>query len=317
MRVIVFGAGAVGTLIGVRLFEHGHDVTLVARGANYRALKSNGARLESPDSSSLVEIPVVDDASLIEFHASDVVVLSVKSQDTGNVLRQLGALCQSSAAIVCAQNGVDNERSALRAFEHVYGLYVMCQAIHLTPGVVKIPSSPVSAILDIGRWPSGADELSSDLAEAFNGATFDSVVRDDIGRWKWGKLLRNLGNVVEAICGSQTRGGELSRRALQEGVDVLTAANIPFASAEENVARRQGILEIATPDFGGGSSWQSLVRQTGHVETDYLTGEIVLQGRLIGVPTPVSELLQQLANRMAREHLAPGSWSEHQILSLL
>jgi 2-dehydropantoate 2-reductase len=292
-------------------------VTLVARGDNYRALKTSGARLESPRGSSLVHVPVVDDASLIEFRESDIVVLAVKSQDTPDVLRQLGAVCQPGTAIVCAQNGVENERSALRTFEHVYGLYVMCQAIHLTPGVVKIASSPISAILDIGCWPIGVDELSSDLADAFNTATFDSVARNDIGRWKWGKLLRNLGNVVEAVCGSQTRGGELTRRAVQEGVEVLTAAKIAFVSAEENVARRQGILEIEGPDFGGGSSWQSLMRRTGHVETDYLTGEVVLQGRLVGVPTPVSELLQRLANQMARERLAPGTWSEDQILSLL
>jgi len=57
----------------------------------------------------------------------------------------------------------------------------------------------------------------------------------------------------------------------------------------------------------GGSSWQSLARGSGSVEADYLNGEIVLLGRLQGVPTPVNELAQRVANRMARECAAPGS----------
>lgn len=310
-------SGAVGCVIGVRLFEQGHDVTLIARGENYRALKLNGARLESPSGTVTQEIPVVDDLSLIDFAPSDVVVLSVKSQDTNDVLRDLSARCHPSTAIVCAQNGIENERRALRHFANVYGMYVMCQAIHLSPGIVRIPTSPVSAILDVGRWPVEVDQLSTDLAKSLRDAAFDSVAREDIGRWKWGKLIRNLGNAVEAICGSETRGGELIERAMQEGEDVLTAAGIEFVSASENLARRQGILEIVGYEFGGGSSWQSLVRQTGSVESDYLSGEIVLQGRLCSVPTPVNEVLQRLANQMARERAAPGRWSELEILEHL
>jgi 2-dehydropantoate 2-reductase len=301
----------------VRLYESGHDVTLVARGENYKALNSYGATLESPSGISRVRIPVVDSASRLSIQASDLVILSTKGQDTGDVLSHLAAASDPSASIICAQNGVENERVALRHFENVYGMYVMCQAIHLTPGVVKIPSAPISAILDVGRWATGSDSLCRELTHALNEASFDSIAREDIARWKWGKLLRNLGNVVEAICGSDTRGGELIQRAVQEGTDVLVAAGIPFVSDEENLARRAGILNIAGPEFGGGSSWQSLVRQTGTVETDYLTGEIILQGRLHGVATPVNELLLHLANQLARERSGPGRWSEAEVMAKL
>jgi 2-dehydropantoate 2-reductase len=59
----------------------------------------------------------------------------------------------------------------------------------------------------------------------------------------------------------------------------------------------------------GSSSWQSLARGTGAIEADWLNGEIVLLGRLHGVPTPVNEVLRRVANRMARNRLPPGSWS--------
>jgi 2-dehydropantoate 2-reductase len=68
---------------------------------------------------------------------------------------------------------------------------------------------------------------------------------------------------------------------------------------------------------GGGSSWQSLARSSGAIEADYLNGEIVLLGRLHGVPTPVNALLQRMANRFATERRAPGSMSEQELMDLL
>jgi 2-dehydropantoate 2-reductase len=53
------------------------------------------------------------------------------------------------------------------------------------------------------------------------------------------------------------------------------------------------------------SSWQSLQRGTGRIEVDYLNGEVVLLGRLYGVPTPVNAEVQRLANRIARDGAAP------------
>jgi 2-dehydropantoate 2-reductase len=64
---------------------------------------------------------------------------------------------------------------------------------------------------------------------------------------------------------------------------------------------------VAGERRGGGSTWQSLARGTGETEADYLNGEIVLLGRVHGVPTPVNELLQQLARELATSGAAPGS----------
>ena len=57
----------------------------------------------------------------------------------------------------------------------------------------------------------------------------------------------------------------------------------------------------------GSSSWQSLQRGTGSVEASYLNGEIVMLGRLFGIPTPVNLALQETVERLAREGMSPGS----------
>lgn len=317
---MIFGAGAIGGVIGARLFQYQHDVTLIARGPHFAALSRSGLRLETPEETVTLRVPVVESPGDLSFDSSDVVLLTVKSQDTKDAFGHLAAVAPPTTTIVCGQNGVENERVALRMFQHVYGMCVMLPATHLTPGVVQASSSPITGLLDVGRWPHGVDDRARELADVLRGASFDSIARDDIARWKWGKLLMNLGNAVEAVCGRAERRGELVRRAVKEGVDVLAAGGIAYVGREEDATRRGQLLTISPvrgATRGGGSSWQSLVRETGSVETDYLTGEIVLQGRLHGVPTPVNELLQRLANQLASERRAPGAWSESEILALL
>ena len=320
MRIVVFGAGAIGGVIGAKLFQHGFDVTLVARGDNYQAISTRGLRLETNDEAVTLQVPVVERASDLALRSEDVVIVTVKSQDTRGVITDLADSAPRDVGIVCAQNGVENERVALRMFANVYGLCVMLPATHLTPGVVRAESSPVTGLLDVGRWPSGRDERIATLATTLDGASFQSVVRDDIARWKWCKLLRNLGNAVQAVCGTETPATELTRRVTDEGIAVLDAAGIAFVGFDEDNARRGNLLTMssrAMTERGGGSTWQSLARGTGTVETDYLTGEIVLRGRVLGVATPTNELLQRLANEMARDRRPPGAWSEAEVLAQL
>ena len=128
-------------------------------------------------------------------------------------------------------------------------------------------------------------------------------------RWKYGKLLNNLGNAVDALCGPDPDARVVHRRAWNEGAAVLAAANIAAVGPEEDAARRGDGFQWggdAARSRPGASSWQSLARGTGSIEADYLNGEIVLLGRLYGVPTPVNLLLQQLAAAAAREGDAPG-----------
>jgi 2-dehydropantoate 2-reductase len=141
-------------------------------------------------------------------------------------------------------------------------------------------------------------------------------------RWKYGKLLGNLGNAVEAVCGpgAADDSAQLGELAAAEGAVVLEAAGIDYASADEQAEARGSQVQVRPVNGarrGGGSSWQSLTRGTGSIEADYLNGEIVLLGRLHGQPTPVNEVLQQLANQLARAGRAPGSIAADEVNTLI
>jgi len=145
-------------------------------------------------------------------------------------------------------------------------------------------------------------------------------------RWKYAKLLRNLNNALEALCGhdhddeGRAVVRELSHRERAEAEACFAAAGIAWTSDDEWMTRRQKQVEWAPVEGrtrGGGSTWQSLARGAQTLEGDYLNGEIVLLGRKHGLPTPVNALLQQEAAALARKGGRPGTMHPSELLSRL
>jgi 2-dehydropantoate 2-reductase len=334
MRYIIIGAGAVGGTIGARLFENGNDVVLVARGEHHAALRDRGLRFATPAGQVTLRVPVVSGPAELALREDDVLILTVKVQDSVAALDAWAwrpvagdAVAAQALPVFCAQNGVAGERLALRRFASVYGVCVWLPATHLLPGEVEAQGAPMTGLLPVGRYPAGADQAAREVAAGLAASTFLAPVREDVMRFKYGKLLGNLANAVEAVCGPSgaengNTGGaaELRRRARQEGTAVLDAAGIAYstpAELEELRGDRIRIEPAAGARRTGGSSWQSLTRGTGSIEADYLNGEIVLLGREHGVPTPVNELLQRLANQFAADRRAPGSVTPAEMAALL
>ncbi|WP_326597957.1 ketopantoate reductase family protein [Streptomyces sp. NBC_01803] len=319
MRYIIIGAGAVGGAIGGRLHESGHDVVLVARGAHGRALRESGLRLNTPGRSLTLPIPVAEGPDEVHLRRDDVLVLAVKSQDSVAALDvwaarpvARGGTAGESLPVLTAQNGVVNETLALRRFRRVYGVCVWLPAQFLEPGQVTASAAPLTGMLHLGRFPGGVDDTARRVALDLERSRFLAPVVPDVMRWKYAKLLANLGNAIEALCGPirQPPLTDLLARARAEGVAVLAAAGIAHASEAEQAEARGDRLEprpVGGAERGGGSSWQSLRRGTGSIEADYLNGEIVLLGRTHGVATPVNELLQRQADDFARRGRPPGS----------
>jgi 2-dehydropantoate 2-reductase len=323
MRFVVIGAGAIGGVLAARLRQHGYDVVLAARGAHGDMIARHGLILRTPHETISVELPVVSSVADLGWCDGDVALLAVKSQATAGVLSEIAAVAPARTPIVCLQNGVENEREALRRFPDVYAVPVLCPAAYLEPGVVEAYAVRTTGIMDVGRYPWGSDDTARAVSAAFVASGYVSQVRDDIMRWKWIKLIANLANAVEAICEPGPGITRLTRQARREGWAVYAAAGIDTASRAEDAAHRGDLLDVGDVGDGGvtpragGSTWQSLARSTGDVETDYLNGEIVLHGRLHGVPTPLNDVLQRLARRLAVDRRPPGVLTEEEILAEL
>jgi 2-dehydropantoate 2-reductase len=319
VRFVLVGPGAVGGVVGGRMFQHGHDVVLVARGAHGEAIAAHGLTVEWPEGSVRLSIPVVAAPAELAFGPDDVVIVAVKSHDTSAVVEALAAVAAPETAVVCVQNGVSNEPAFLRRFANVHGVTVMAPTWHLEPGVVRAYTHHAAAILDVGRWPGGVDDVTEAVAAAFRASGFESVARPDIPRWKYTKLLLNLANPIDALCPRDADADRLARMARDEGEAVLVAAGIDHVSQAEDRARRGEILSIVPigdERRPGASTWQSLARGMP-VEVDHLNGEIVLLSRLHGVPAPVNRMLQEATHRAVAERTPPRSVPAADLLARL
>lgn len=319
VRALVFGAGAIGGVVGGRLHQAGHDVTLLARGAHLDAIRADGLTLEWPDGSATLAVSAVESVADYRWTDDTVVLLGVKGQDTEDALDALAG-APRSVAVVCMQNGVENERRVLRRFPRTYAMCVMLPASQLTPGVVQAHSAPVSGLLDVGCYPAGLDDTARRLSEDLNGATFNSRALADVMRWKYRKLVMNLMNAAEALCGPDARSADMLRLVAGEGERVLAGAGIDVASRDEDAERRGSLMSVRATGSGehrGGSSWQSLARGTGRIEADFLNGEISLLGRLHGIPTPVNDRLGDLTRAAAGRGDPPGSMAVDDLLARL
>ncbi len=318
MRWCIVGSGAIGGVLGAKLHQAGEDVTLVARGSHLRAIQQHGLTLIDGAGTHVFDIEADSDPAGLGVRAGDVVVLAVKSQQTAAALDTLVRSAPADVRIVCAQNGIDNERQALRLFPHVYGVSVTLLASHLEPGVVVAHSAPIVGTLQVGGYPRTVqpDPFLADLAASVEKASFSVAVRADVMPYKHAKLLVNLFTGIEALCGPQARGGRLADLVLAEGERCLRAAGLALPPAQDTVQPGGPGSEVVVPREGG-SAWQSLRRATGSIETDYLNGEVVLLGRLHAIPTPANELVQRAMRDLAERGGQPGTAIEADLLGAL
>lgn len=318
-RFVVLGAGAVGATIGAALIRAGRHATLVARGEHLDALRRDGLVVETPSETWRMRVDAVAHPHEIAFADADAVIVCTKSQDTEAALDALAHVAPRRTPIVCAQNGVSNERVAAERFDDVYAAVVWIPASHLAPGRVAVHAEPVLGGFDVGRFPHGCDAVARSLVEDLRAAGFDARADDDVMRTKYGKLLTNLGNAVGALVGRDADVRALVARLQSEAIACFRAAGIAFARVDEVIARFAKIrdLSVAGVRREGGSSWQSLARATGSIETDHLNGEIVRLGERHGVPTPMNDALTQIALRAARERWPPGRWRPDELVAAL
>jgi 2-dehydropantoate 2-reductase len=312
MRFVFYGVGAIGGGLAASLAQSGREVVGIARGAQLEAIRSTGLRLRTPDSDEMVRFACVASPEEIEFRPDDVIFLTMKTQDTKAALEALQICGVRGQPVICMQNGIENERLALRLFENVYAAVVMMPADYVRPGEVVINGAPKRGVFNIGRYPSGVDQVVTDVCRALDGAGFAGFPDDDVMAGKYGKLLMNLTNVLDAACGREGRQSALGKAARTEAEAVLAAAGIAVSDdyRQDDLMR---IVEVEGVKRTGSSSAQSLLRGTGSIETDYLNGEIVLLGRLHGVPAPVNRFLCDLGRRLVVEGVEPGSLSPDEL----
>ncbi len=311
MRLVVYGIGAIGGTVAAAMALGGQEVAGIARGPQLAAIRKAGLLLRTQEGAHRARFDCYGTPDEVDWRSGDVVMLTMKSQHTASALLALVAAGIEDQPIVCAQNGVANEPMALRWFPNVYGLTVMMPAAYATPGEVAAFGAPRRGIFDIGRYPAGSDDTVRRLVAMCEAAGIAAFAHPDIMHSKYGKLVMNLGNIVQAALGEGAEADAWMARVREEGRAVLTAAGIGFADLATD-PRRDTLMKVRPIDGvrrAGSSTLQSLERGAGSIETDWLNGEIVWLGRLHDVPTPLNVCFSAIARDLVAGRLAPGAVS--------
>jgi 2-dehydropantoate 2-reductase len=299
----VIGAGALGALLAAQFHTAGISTVLVARGENLAVIRDHGLTIHRPDGTDVVRLPVVvGSPSEVTLGADDVIVLATKTQDVEAILQDwswqpvAGDGVAAGLPIVTLQNGLATENAVLRRFDIVYGASLWIAVSYLFAGQVVAPSWPVIGIAWIGALGSGTSSAALAIASDFERAGYRAGVVDDIRGVKAHKLLGNLSNALDLFAGTADELGEAREQILAEAAQTYAAAAIlpvdPTADSSAGFATLD-IREVPGQLGGKRSTWQSFARGAGS-EVDFLNGEIVLLGRLHGIPTPVNARVQRV-----------------------
>jgi 2-dehydropantoate 2-reductase len=336
-RYVIIGAGAIGGTVGGVLARAGTSTLLVARGPNAEVLAAAGITLRTPDGTFRTEVGAPSRAHDVRLTDRDVLVFATKTHQLDAALQEwvdqpvhgphgvIGTAGELLPAMT-ALNGVAAEEKALRYFRRVFGVCVWLPAVHLEPGEVIVRSWPVVGQFHIARWPASVStqadaELLTGVAEAWSAAGILVRTPDDVAPWKYNKLLSNLGNAVGALSTEPADANDVVIAVRREGENVLRHAGIDFVSFETSTAARaDGPTIRPVPGWNGGpsnSTWQSLSRKTGGVETDFLNGEIVRLAHRHGLMAPLNAALTRVAREAVRSGLGPSRYSAARLAELL
>jgi len=240
LKILSFGAGAIGTYIGGSLALVGHEVVFVERPDVVEALRERGLRLDLTLDArrKTLETDLIPAADLVftdslekalDYGPFDVALFALKSYDTASALKEIESLAEKMPPILCLQNGVDNEVT----IAEILGPEMVIAGT-VTSAVGRRDAGDI--VLEKLRGIGIANEhpLSETLVKAMDGAFLNAKLYERAVDMKWSKMLTNLvGNATSAILDmppseifARNDLYAFEMRMLREALDVMEAQKI-------------------------------------------------------------------------------------------
>ncbi len=323
MKVLSFGAGAIGTYVGGSLALAGHQLVFVEQPNVVEELRQRGLRLDLTldrrrqlkdasrvEPSAFVIVPSLEEA--LRYGPFDVALFALKSFDTPAALEEMKPFADKIPSILCLSNGVSNEPAIAEALgkdKVIYGT--------VTSAIGRRGAGDIILERLRGVGIAKGHVLSEMLNKELNKAYLHSQLFDDANSMKWSKMLTNLlANPTSAILDMTAREVFANNDLYQLEIEMLRECQAVMDAQGFEVVDLPGtpvsVLAFATTlpwwlskpflaraaGAGRGGKMPSfhidLHSGRGKSEVEYLHGAIVRAGEKCSVPTPVNKALTEI-----------------------
>lgn len=338
LKILSFGAGAIGTYIGGSLALAGHEVIFVERPKIVKMLSARGLRLDLSldkrrDTSAADLIPASDLvfadslAKALDYGPFDIAIFALKSYDTESALEGIAPLAEKMPPVLCLQNGVDNESAIAKILGHENVI-----AGTVTSAIGRRDAGDI--VLEKLRGIGIADEhpLSERLVKAMNAAFLNAKLYERSADMKWSKMLTNLvGNATSAILDmspaeifSRKDLYAFEMRMLRETLAVMDTQNINVVNLPGTPVKLLTfaakapvwLRPLVAKKLGGGRGGKmpsfhiDLHSGRGKSEVDFINGAVVRAGKASKTPTLVNLLLNETLQAMTRNEISVESYAK-------
>ena len=290
MNIVVFGAGAIGSVYAAHLADR-HDVTIVARQPHAEAIARTGLRVVGREE----RLSRVRATTRLDAIPEDtLLLLTTKVNDNRAAAQALDPLVRPDTVILCVQNGLHSERVVREALGNrctVLRAITQFGAIFREPGVVDLKV--------IGYTLIERGAASAPIAALLTACGLDGRLSPDINVDVWRKLIFNcVINPITAIVGTEVgaiadvRLDPLKGLVIDECLAVAAADGVTF-----DIDFQEALREQFGPSRNIASMRQDLIKQRP-TEIDYMNGAVVDLGRRYGISCPVNGALVAIIKAM-------------------
>lgn len=326
MRIAIYGAGSLGTILGAYIAKADLDVELISRNiAHVEALRTNGARIVGT-----YDMCVEVKACLPQqMHGTyDVILLLTKQLENASVVASLKPFLASDGVLCTLQNGLpEPEIVGILGADHTMGCAVGWGATLLEPGVAELTSDADTLVFNLGI-PDGGNAEKLDVVASILGTMGTVVVERNFMGARWSKLLVNAsfsGMATALGCtfgdvSTERRARRLAQLIIKECIDTAHASGVAIEPIQgKDIVRlfdyhnpfKQWISFMLIP-FAMKKhaklkpSMLQDIEKGKPCEIDAINGVVSMQARIAQVPTPVNDRVVEVIHRIEKGELSPS-----------
>jgi 2-dehydropantoate 2-reductase len=293
MRVVIVGAGAMGSLFGFLFHKAGKDIWLLDNHPELtKYIKRNGLKVEGISGNHHLSIPITTDINEIKW--GDLIIIFVKAYDTSKAILDAKPLISENSVVMTLQNGIGNVEAIVKVVgeENVIAGTTAHGATVLGPGHIRHAGTGETII---GELNGQITERLEKIRSLFESAGIVTQITNDVTGLLWSKLLINVGiNPLTGITG--LRNGELldynetrdiMHRAVDEAKEVASKKGVQLIY-EDHLRKVDSVCQATSRNV---SSMLQDLRKQKKTEIDFINGAIIKEGKNLGIKTPINQAL--------------------------